>query len=498
MRLHHIFLTLVFSSLANSSLAVEKTVVRQGYRLSEVEQPQKWDWKGEAKPRFAACQGHPAVPAGRSGNVSVVNLVKDRYFIKFFEGGGKLPRLITQQKNVPRAIVIESGIWRLPQLQMALAADSGALLRQGNAYTLRLPLLIRGGAGLVIENGQVLHLGRERGAFIINTGSLHVNNASVQAWDEQSGRASEADRSTVFKPFVLGWSGSITVLEKATIKGLGFAEGLSHGLTFAVGPKGMAGMTLPAPATVFISNSQLDGLYNAVHASAIPNVRVCNSQINNSRMSSIDLDEGSSGVFVGNRIEKNKGAHSIYFSKGVRNTWLLGNSITQSMGTGLAISGSGGVVVADNDFSENKDAITLSESENIRLADNKISANRRHGISLRDARNIVFQDGYIGGNKGVGILAQVSAPAKPGSSVRMLGVIGVQLADNHSSAIVIDPSYGLTLSQAEFLYPGRKRRSVFRGLLNQFEADILRRLPREGSLQLVPVTGSKLLTKGKI
>lgn len=495
------------------------TLERGGYRLSEIKTaPALRDWEKEAQPQLASCAAAPMIPRARPGSLHVTRLVKDRYFNKFFQGGGKLERLIVQQKGVPFAVVIDSGIWRLSQLQGALASEPDALQRQGNAYLLRLPVMIREGAGLIVQDGESLRLSRDRGAFLINMGQVHVHKARLEAWDElkkTTALAADLDDAVSFQPFLLGWSGSLTVIREAQVSGLGFGENLAHGLEFAVGPIGLKDLQLPAPPRVHVLDSQLEGNYTGVRATGVPGLRVCQNHFLQSRLNALHLDGGSSGVVADNRITQTHGAYALYFNKAAQKIWVLRNEIVENRRSGLSITDSADIVLAGNQIRQNFDGVFLLASERVLLADNIILDNQRHGVSMRDVGQVRVQGGRIGPNRGVGILAQRAAPMKASPapvpaadgvaaatpaprrkpSLPRLEMLGVALEGNHSSAMVVEAPYSVIMDRTDVLYPDVRRRPVFRGVLNDFEKDILFRMPRRKTLELIPVKAQPQLSR---
>lgn len=393
-----------------------EVLMRDGYRMEELARGLVLrDWRAEAQPQLAACAAVPAAPVPKVGQLRVIGLTKDRYFNKFFQGGGKLYRLVAQQKGVPMAIVLDSGQWRLAQLQAALADHPGALERQGNAWLLRLPLLVQGGAGLIVQNGETLRLSRDRGSFIINLGTVHLSGARLEAWDE-AGKAPTTvapDDTASFQPFLLGWSGSLTVIRKTQVSGLGFAENLTHGLAFAAGPVGLAGVELPPPPRVYINGSELTGLYSGIHATAVPELRICDNSFRQSRLNAVHLDIGSGGIVAGNRITESQGPYALYFNRNASNIWIVRNDISENKRSGLSINDSADIVIAGNKIRQNFDAVFVQASERLLFADNEIFDNQRHAVSLRDAGPIRFQNDHLGPNRGVGILAKKAKVPDP-------------------------------------------------------------------------------------
>lgn len=554
-------LALAVQGVAAASPTTEysASLVHDGYRLRGLRAtpPLKAFPVDSAAP--ANCGSVPAAPAASAGALEVVPLVKDRFFNKFFQGGGRLYRMVTQQQGEPRAIVIHSGTWALPRLVASLSGQPDVLKRQGSAYLLRVPLLLEPGASLLVRDGESLRLGRERGAFIISMGNLHLQKARLEAWDEVRGKPAEvAEDGGSFSPFVVGWSGSRTIISQSVVSGLGFAEHLAQGLTLATGPIGLSGYTLPAPAIVNIQDSRFEGMYSAVHASSIPDLRLCRNQFIDSRQYAIHLDEGSSGLIQRNKITASRGPYALYFNKGVEDVKVLGNDISENGRSAIAISDSRNISLKDNEIRQNFDAIYLQGADEVLLSGNRILDNQRHGLSLRNVGRIRLKGDQIGPNRGVGILAVPASPEKgqpaklvskvpPGHaassrsqktelkgpqpapvadaplqqasyrstaamaasggeqgdkdaedgarqtwrpSVHRIELLGVTLEGNHSSALVVEKPYSILLDNVTVMYPGVRRRPVFRGVLNYFESDILKRLERREILLIDPSKGT--------
>lgn len=577
---------LLYSPLA---LAIEsagaRALVHDGYRLQELSAPPALrQWPQGSLAQAAACAAMPAAPPARAGELEVVPLVHDRFFNKFFQGGGRLYRLVAQQEGVPRAVVIRSGNWTLPALAARLSGEKDVLRRQGQTYLLRMPVLLQAGTALMVSEGETLRLSRNRGSFLISMGTLHLRKAHIEAWDETRGAQALPADDTTFQPFLLGWSGSRTLLRDSTLSGLGFNEGLAKGLTLATGPMGLAGYDLPAPPQALIQGSRFEGMYTGIQATGIPALEVCGNQFEASRQHALHLEEGSGGRLVRNRITQTEGPYAVYLNKGVQQLRIVQNEIVENRRSGLAISSSHDIVIADNQIRQNYDAIFLEDVDDVLLLDNHVLDNQRHGVSLRNVGRVRFQGDHIGPNRGVGILAQPAEktqPTRPGRTVAgnasapsaaaaagqaspqsvayvpagagtpggapsasgagpsdarasvavtndarssdagnsdagardagasgetksaapppsprvprvpRLEMVNVALEGNHSSALAVERPYTIVLHRIDVLYPGVRRRPVFRGVLNSFESDILDRLAERKTLLVAPTATSR-------
>ncbi|MCC2638943.1 MAG: algG [Moraxellaceae bacterium] len=546
MRWYSLMCCVMWSPFALADQATKPLpLAHDGYRLRELPAaPLPRQWAREKGNLATDCAVVPPAPASKPGDLEVVPLVKDRFFNKFFQGGGRLLRLVTQQQGVPRAVIIRSGTWTLPRLAQALAAEEGILKRQGQTYLLRVPLLLHSGAGIVVAEGESLRLSRDRGSFLISMGSLHIRKARLEGWDESQDRPAVVEEGgRDFQPFLVSWSGSQTVISESTVAGLGFAENLAQGVTLAVGPQGLADYALPPPARAVVQGNHFEGMYSALHATGIPDLQVCRNQFLESRLHAIHLDEGSSGLIARNHITATMGAYGIYLNKGASGVRILDNDISENRRNGISISDSTAIILAGNEIRQNFDAVFLQNADQVLMADNHILDNQRHGVSLRNVGRIRFQGDRIGPNRGVGILAQPGAktmsrtagaasanlavaglsPASPPRkavdaggfkdaslttaageaknsagdekadsamawrpSVQKLEILDVVLEGNHSSALVVERPYAIVMDSVDVMYPGVRRRPVFRGVLNAFESDILQRLSRKKSLVVEP------------
>jgi poly(beta-D-mannuronate) C5 epimerase len=133
------------------------------------------------------------------------------------------------------ALVIESGVHTIESL--ATAAARPDLLRcLADGCELRAPLLVSPGAGLVIagapERPLRLRLVQESGAYIVNTGRLHIAWARIVGWSFSTQAAAETDGAG-FRPFIVGFGASETVVLHSELHHLGFFGTKSYGLTLS-------------------------------------------------------------------------------------------------------------------------------------------------------------------------------------------------------------------------------------------------------------------------
>lgn len=446
------------------------------YRLQVVAAVPALDWRGRAPAALAACERElPPAPAPRPGAVRVINIVKDRYFLKFF-ADGRLPRLIAQQQDVPRALVIDSGSWRLPALARAVG-DERLLSRD---QVLGLPLLIRPGAALVLEKGDWLRLDRARGAFILNLGELQVRDARVSAWDRAASRVAASRGPADFRPYLLGWGGSRTVLDHSLLESLGFGEALSHGLQFARGPFGLRDIDGNRPPQAWITRNRISDGWAGVRASGGA-IRVCGNVVDGAHAGGVLLEQMAPGALVArNQVSGVRSGQGIALASSP-GAWVVGNLVQDNAQSGIVVSATGGAWIAGNRVRRNRsDGIRLQGS-GAAVLDNESSANGDHGLSLRDGGDARVRGLLARGNGGAAIEAVRTAQVKVAAGTRWrVEVSGGRLEDNAGGALGLERPWELVAGDLVIVDHAAPKRQLLRAELNSVEGALLRQVVVEG------------------
>lgn len=411
----------------------------------------------------------PATLASRGGSVRVINIVKDRYFLKFFDGG-RLPRMITQQQDVPRALVVDSGVWRLPELVRAVG-DAKVL---SGDHVLGLPLLIRPGAAVVIDNGAWLKLDRMRGAFILNLGELQVRDARLTAWEAATRKPARLRSPSYFRPYVLGWGGSRTVIHHSLVEGLGFSEHLSGGLGFARGPFGLKGLEGNRAPEAWLTRNRIIDAWTALRISGGP-VRVCGNVVDGSHAHGIQVEDSSGPVrVVGNHLHgvRNGNAISMTATSGA---WVAGNIIEDNAQSGLVLAASRGAWLVGNTARRNRSDGLRLQGSGATVIDTVSSQNGDHGLQVRDGAHVRIQGFVATGNGGAGIEATRQAETRLAAGTRwQLLLADANLVENRGGAIGMDRPYEMVLGDIRITDTSSVRRALLRSGLNGVEGPLLK------------------------
>lgn len=454
------------------ALVAPSAVAGDAYQLTVAPPVARSDWQTEAPAALRECGGPlPAAPAARAGAVRVINIVKDRYFVKFFDGG-RLPRMITQQQDVPRAIVIDSGSWRLPELARAVN-DPKALSAD---HVLGLPLLIRPGAALVVEKGAWLRLDRARGAFILNLGEFQLRDARLSSWDAAARTPARLRGATDFRPYLLGWGGSRTVIDHSLLESLGFSEHLSGGLGFAAGPFGLKGIDGGRAPEAWVTRNRINDAWNAVRVSDAP-ARLCGNVVDGTHAHGLQVEGGKGVAYIArNRVTRVRNGNAVTVS-GSTGAWISGNDISDNAQSGLVLTGAGNAWVTGNTLRRNgSDGIRLQGSS-ARLLDNVSSSNGDHGVQVRNGSSVRLQGLEAEGNGGAGIELTRQVDLRLPADTRWHVVLSdSQLLENRGGAIGMDGPYTMIAGALVITDSGSLRRPLLRWSLNAVEAPFLKQV----------------------
>lgn len=194
------------------------------------------------------------------------------------------------QPGHPQAVVLQRGSIDLEQLYRTLGAPH-ILRPHKDGYLLSFPLLIGADAALHVEGK--LYLASQTGTALINRGLLSLRHAVVQSWQGDTAEQPEA-----FRPFIVAWAGSSTLVEQSHLSRLGFKAHLSHGLTLA--RAATQGDT--PPARLLLRDSLVDSLASGLE------LHEAQALVENNRFESLQqygLDLRDSQIsLLGNRIDQ--------------------------------------------------------------------------------------------------------------------------------------------------------------------------------------------------
>lgn len=229
------------------------------------------------------------------------------------------------QPQHPQAVLLRGGSIGLAQLHQALG-DERVMSRHKDGYLLSYPLLIAPGAALNIEDS-TLYLQVQSGTALINQGELYLRNATLTSW---SG-GQQADSQPTFRPFVMAWAGSRTILLDSRLNRLGYNAHLAHGLTLGRNAQQAASL---APASLLLRGSRISELSSGVELHQAL-ARVEDSHFDELQQYALDLRDSRVSL-IGNHIAKVKN-HSAIRVRGASSGIIEGNAILGSGKAGLEV-----------------------------------------------------------------------------------------------------------------------------------------------------------------
>lgn len=281
------------------------------------------------------------------------------------------------QASHPQALQISGGQIDLVQLHRAVG-DPEILRPHKDGYLLSYPLLIATDAALLVEN-TTLYLNANSGSALINQGQLVLRHAMVQGWRGTQTDGAPVERAQPgFRPFIVSWAGSFTLVDNSTLSRLGYNAYLARGL--GVARSAAQGARIP-PARLWVRDSLFDELSTAVDASDAL-LRVDNSRFERLQQYALDIADSQLRL-QGNRIDQ------VRNNSGIR---IRGRSSGRVEDNVISVTGKAGIEV-------------LEQRGDLLLAGNLLGTSAGNAIQLRESgaegsllllRNHILNSGYSG------------------------------------------------------------------------------------------------------
>jgi mannuronan 5-epimerase len=299
------------------------------------------------------------------------------------------------QASHPQALQISGGQIDLAQLHRAVG-NPEILRPHKDGYLLSYPLLIGADAALLVENTS-LYLNTKSGSALINQGQLLLRHALVQGWSgSQEEDLFAEDSKPGFRPFIVSWAGSFTLVENSTLSRLGYNAHLARGLSAA---RGVEQSSREPPARLWIRDSLFDELSTGVDANHAL-LRIDNSRFE--RLQQYGLDIANSQVQIkDNRIDRVRNNSGIRI-RGSSSGRIEHSVISAAGKAGIEVTGQrGDLLLADNLLGTSAgNAIQLRDSGaegTLLLLRNHILSSGYSGIDARNVKRAYVADNRIGG-----------------------------------------------------------------------------------------------------
>lgn len=322
-------------------------------------------------------------------------------FEPFVKNSDLFRQIANYQAQHPRILELRGGSITLEQLVSAVG-NPQVLRSHKDGYLLSYPLLIDANAELRLDSSR-LYLNSHAGAAIINEGRLILNNAQLESWSGDTGN------DEAFRPFIMAWAGSTTLIEGSTLTRLGHNSHLSRGLT--TGRSDAQGPGVP-PARLLVSKSLFSEMANGVELRQSLAV-IEESQFLDLQLYAIDILD-SRATLTDNHVDGVRSNSGIRV-RGQGHSALRRNSILAAAKAGLEARGFEGVLVANNNTfgkagSNGVQLRQLGAGSLVLLADNLISNPGRSGIDADAFGQLLISGNSIGNSPQYGLYLRNAAP----------------------------------------------------------------------------------------
>lgn len=305
-----------------------------------------------------------------------------------FTHRGLFAMIAGYQPHHPQALHLKSGQITLEALHDRVN-NPRVLRRHRDGFLLSYPLLIGPHAKLILRD-TTLYLATYSGTALISQGELLVDRARITVWQGDQPAAVRG-----FRPFLVAWAGSRTVIRQSTLARLGFNAYLTRGLTLARHAEQPANLADPVldmvdsmisetttgialyRASATIERSRFVG--NRLYAldTEDSQFRIAHSIISNTRTNDGLRIRGSSyGQIVANRIDRSARA-GVELSDLEGRVLVSGNIVTANGSEGIALQN-----------------INLAQGAPVLLSDNIIANNGRNGLYAEQTSAL-----YLRGNQ---------------------------------------------------------------------------------------------------
>lgn len=341
-------------------------------------------------------------PVEKDGEVNILPMLQTAGFMQFLtdESDGRLKKLQGQE---PKSAVIQNGVFT-PQTLFKKINDPAIMGCDGKICTLHIPLYIGRYASLVLEDGDIIRLNANKGAFITGIGSFFSHKATVQAWDVASDKSASYVNDETFRPFLTFWNGAEVYIGESTFIDLGYQGVKSYGLTFSSNKD-----TPDVPAkSIWILDSVFEGLMYGFYTYEVKNAVLLRNKYTRNIYYGIDPHDRSEKLIIGyNEVSETVKRHGIILSREVNNSWVFNNKSYKNAGSGIMIDrSSAGNVVAYNLSEDNdREGIYIAESMETKLFENITRNNKKSGIRIRNSSNVTSYRDVIEGSGDHGFYA---------------------------------------------------------------------------------------------
>lgn len=455
-----------------------------------------------AKPVLPDLSGYTAEAAlkkivrNKPGKVTVARMMEETGLKEFIGGDNKMAEWVTRQKGIPQAIMISDGYVNLQDLAKKVPKQFLNEVSPG-VYVARLPILVKETGIFEIDSKtKELRLSQEKGSFIVSEGKMLITHTQVNAWSETRNSLATYRKPDEFRPFVLTWGGSETWIANTKMASMGYDQSKSYGISISQYTPNTAKILKRAEPTGWIIDSEFSDMWYGFYCYETRDFVVKGNTYRDNIVYGIDPHDRSHGLIIAeNDVYGTKKKHGIIISREVDNSFIFRNKSHDNKLSGVVLDrNSVGNIVAYNEIYQNHtDGITLYESGNNLLWGNRVIANRRHGIRVRNSVNIKLYENIATGNGLMGVYGHIKDLSDTDRDIELdpfdaqvsLIMVGGELASNGSGPLSIDSPLSVELYRVSMLAPTKEVGISLNGILGERQNEILDLLVRQKKAVLI-------------
>ena len=454
------------------------------------------------KPKLPDLSGYTAEAAAKkivrtkAGKVRVARMMSEVGLKEFIGGDNKMAEWVARQQGIPQAIIIEDGYVTVQDLAKKVPKQYLSEVSPGT-YVARLPILVKA-TGIFEANKKTkeLRLSQEKGAFLVVEGKLFMSDTQMNGWREKDNTPSTFRKPDEFRPFLLSWGGSEVYIINTKMASLGYDQSKSYGVSISqYTPNMVKEMNKPDP-TGWIVGSEFSDMWYGFYCYETKDFVVKGSTYRDNIVYGIDPHDRSHGLIIAeNDVYGTKKKHGIIVSREVNDSFIFNNKSHNNKLSGVVLDrNSVNNIVAYNEIYQNHtDGITLYESGDNLLWGNKVIANRRHGIRVRNSVNIKLYENVAMANGLLGVYGHIKdlkdtdrdIALDPFDTKVSLIVVGGELTGNSSGPLSIDSPLSIELYRVAMLAPSKTSGISFNGVLGDRQDEILDLLVRQQKAVLI-------------
>ncbi|WP_426141035.1 mannuronan 5-epimerase AlgG [Pseudomonas sp. DWP3-1-2] len=453
-----------------------------------------------AKPTLPDLSGYTAEAAakkivrGKAAKVRVGRMMQENGLKEFIGGDNKMAEWVARQHGIPQAIVVEDGYTNLKDLAKKVPKQYLKEVSPG-VFLARVPILVTEHAVLEIA-GDELRLSQEGGSFLVIEGKLFMSNAQLNGWREADNGLAMFRSPTEFRPFLLSWGGSQTYVVNSKMSSLGYSKSKSYGVSISQYTPNMAKVMKRPEPTGWIIGSEFADLWYGFYCYETRDFVVKGNTYRDNIVYGIDPHDRSHNLIIAeNDVYGTKKKHGIIISREVNDSFIFRNKSHDNKLSGVVLdrNSSNNLVAYNEVYQNHTDGITLYESGDNLLWGNRVIANRRHGIRVRNSVNIKLYENVAMGNGLMGVYGHIKDLSDTDRDIALdpfdakvsLIVVGGELTGNHSGPLSIDSPLSIELYDVAMLAPTKSGGISFNGVLGDRQDEILDLLVRQKKAVLI-------------